>query len=156
MYRLWNRVFFRFSVVLLVLMIVVPAHADRKRPLRFEDVMRFRAIHDPVISEDGRWLAFEARPDRGDGEVIVQSLTGKRRYHMERGRQSVFTPDSRWVGVKLEPPAAERVSRSKNEKLLRPDLKLLNTSTGETFNARAVERFVFSNNSRWIAYLHFS
>ncbi|NOX38736.1 MAG: S9 family peptidase [Calditrichaeota bacterium] len=155
-FRLRDRVFIRFLVVLLVLMVVPPAHADKKRPLRFEDVMKFRAIHDPVISEDGRWLAFEARPDRGDGEVVVQSLTGKQRYRIERGRKPVFTRNARWVGVKQEPPAAEKVSRSKKDKPLRPDLQLLNTATGETFAARAVERFVFSNNSRWIAYRHYA
>jgi hypothetical protein len=29
----------------------------------------YRALHNPVISADGAWMAAEERPDRGDGNV---------------------------------------------------------------------------------------
>ncbi|MBM3306016.1 MAG: hypothetical protein FJY79_08775, partial [Candidatus Aminicenantes bacterium] len=49
-----------------------------KKPLTFTDMMKFRHLQNPVISEDGRWVAFASQPDRGDGEgMAVQVGTGE-------------------------------------------------------------------------------
>jgi len=45
-----------------------------KRPLRWEDFDGWRSISSPTLSPDGRWLAYNFMPARGDGEVIVRQL----------------------------------------------------------------------------------
>ena len=145
----------RFLTVLVIVAVVSPGHADRKRPLTFADIMRFRAIHDPVISEDGRWLAYEARPDRGDGEVVIQALEEERRFRIERGRQPLFSRNARWVAVRIEPPAVEKEVAAGKDEPPRPGLRLLNTVSGAVFEAEKIKAYRFSNDSRWIAFQGF-
>ncbi len=35
------------------------------KPLTVQDIMKFRSIQDAQIAEDGTWIAFTSRPDRG-------------------------------------------------------------------------------------------
>ena len=37
----------------------IGASAAGKRALTVEDLMKFKTIHDAVISEDGRWVAYQ-------------------------------------------------------------------------------------------------
>jgi len=53
-------------LALLVAVLVGPsAGSSQDKALSFEDMMRFRAIERPVISRDGRWVAYGLKPDRG-------------------------------------------------------------------------------------------
>ena len=78
------------------------------RPLEFTDLMRFRTIRAPVISEDGAWVAYGLWPDRGDGAAVVRSTTDGDEYVIERGSAPLISPDGRWVAAKIEPPLAEQ------------------------------------------------
>lgn len=53
--------------------------AQGKKALTGTDIMKFREIHNPVISDDGKWVAYNAQPDRGDEERIVQSIVQESR-----------------------------------------------------------------------------
>jgi hypothetical protein len=71
--------------ILLALLAVLPAaqllaaDGDSWKPLELADVMKLRSIESPVLSDDGAWVAYELRPDRGDGVVEVVSADGATR-----------------------------------------------------------------------------
>jgi dipeptidyl aminopeptidase/acylaminoacyl peptidase len=46
--------------VLLALLILVTFASAQKRPFTFEDMMSLKRVGDPVISPDGKWVAFSA------------------------------------------------------------------------------------------------
>jgi hypothetical protein len=48
------------------------ASGQGAKPVTFEDLMRFKAIRTPVVSEDGTLLAYSAQPDRGDEDGPVR------------------------------------------------------------------------------------
>ena len=51
----------RFNPTALCLTILMLASArilEAKRPIRFEDLMKFQRLSSPQISPDGRWVAF--------------------------------------------------------------------------------------------------
>ena len=136
---------------LLALLISVSLLPAQKKPLTFVDVMKFRQLESPVISEDGSWVAYGAQPDRGGGEVIIHSLRSKTVYSVVRGTHPVFSSDARWVAMSIKPMAAEIEKQEKDKP--HSGMALLNTATGDTVQIPGVEKFIFSENSHWLAYL---
>src|SRR5690242_5277809 len=67
---IWSTLMRRILLALLVLssLVVVPhicpvladVGIDQKRPFTFEDMMSLKRVGDPVISPDGKWVAFSA------------------------------------------------------------------------------------------------
>ncbi len=51
-----------------------------KRPIAHADFDAWRTIATPVLSRDGKWLAYSVQPQDGDGELVLRELaTGKER-----------------------------------------------------------------------------
>jgi dipeptidyl aminopeptidase/acylaminoacyl peptidase len=126
------------------------------KALTFEDVMRFRQVNDPVISADGEWIAFEARPDRGDGEVILRGVSSGDAIQVSRGRKPVFSKDSKWLAMRLEPSFREKeekkAEKSKKKDPVNPGMALVEVSTGQVLTLEKVNSFQFSDDSKWIVY----
>ena len=143
----------RFLGFLLVLALVF-AHplgaAETKKALTYQDIMKFKEIHDAVISHNGLWVAYAAEPGRGDGEAVVVGIQNEKIYTLERGSDPVFTHDSSWVGMTIKPKAVELLAEKKEKP--KTGLVLLETSRGSTKNIENVKSFDFSEDSAWVAY----
>src|SRR5690606_15249451 len=48
-----------------------PANAA-PRPLALEDLLSWKGIRFPTISNDGRWMAYVLAPNEGDAELVVR------------------------------------------------------------------------------------
>ncbi len=138
----------------LAFLVVIPAlsspAAQEKKALTFQDIMKFRAVADPVISENGVWIAFTAQPDRGDGEVQVKSTQEEKSFVIERGSKPRFSPDSRWVAAAVKAKAVDLEKAGKDKP--KPGLALLELTSGKVEAFEKVEKFSFSGDSAWLAY----
>ena len=143
-------VFFLFWCITLV---ASASQVGPKKALTFQDMMEFKEIHNPLISEDGAWIAYNAQPDRGDGEVKVHSLKEGKMFAVERGSNPSISKNSRWVAMTLKPKAVE-VEKAEKEKP-KQGMALLDTLKGEVIQFEKVERFAFSDDSSFLAYHHF-
>src|SRR5690625_5457938 len=64
----------RRHVFLLLLLICFGTDAlTAQEQFTFEDVMKFEDIKTPVISADGKWVAYGIWPEIGDGETLIRS-----------------------------------------------------------------------------------
>lgn len=142
-----------FIFFLFLAVFSLPTFAQQKKALTVTDMMKFREIHNPVISEDGKWIAYAVQPDRGDGEAIVQSTETERTFRIERGSRPVISRNGKWVAATVLPKAVDMETKKKDKP--KNGLHLLNMENGEILQREKVQKFVFSNNSRWLAYLHF-
>lgn len=123
--------------------------------MTFEDVMKFRDIHDPQISHNGKWIAFEVKPDRGNGTGEVRSLAGDQSFSIPRGSLSQFSEDSGWVAFVIRPDFLETENAETPDERPKKGLAVLNLSNGESWGRDSVQNFAFSEDSRWIAYHRF-
>ena len=121
-----------------------------RKPITFEDLMRFKAIRTPAVSEDGRVLAYAAQPDRGDGEGVVHELAGGRVFKIPRGSSPAISGDSRFVAMAVRPPFEEAESAKTPPK---PSMALLDVRSGAVASFDRVDRFAFSADGKWLAYL---
>jgi dipeptidyl aminopeptidase/acylaminoacyl peptidase len=123
-----------------------------QQTLTFKDVMKFEELRNPVISGDGAWVAFGVWPERGDGEVRIKEIDGRRAYTIERGERPQLTSDGNWAAALVQPPFVE-ARNAKNDKPT-TDLSLIYTGDGSEKMFRSVRNFEFSNNSRWLIIHH--
>jgi dienelactone hydrolase len=127
-------------------------------PLELVDLMKMRSIRTPVVSDDGAWVAYELRPDRGDGELVVASADGAVRHAVPRGADPAISSDSRWAVVLVRPTLEEQETAEREGKKgddgLEGGLAILSLADGSVTTAERVESFALSEDGRWLAYLH--
>lgn len=122
-----------------------------KKPFTFEDAMKFKSIRGQEISDNGEWLSFEARPDRGDSEVkIISTKDTSTNYTLERGNNPTFSKNSNWLAAYRKPPAIELENAKKDKP--KNGMYLFKLSTGTKYEFDKVNKFNFSNDSKWIAF----
>jgi dipeptidyl aminopeptidase/acylaminoacyl peptidase len=143
-----------FVFVLVSLIFVLNSTAaEQKKLLTVQDIMKFKHIRNPVISEDGGWIAYGTQPDRGDGDARIHSLKANKVYTVERGIRPVISKNSRWVAMIVRPEAVEL--EKANKKKPKQRMALVETSAGRVRQLERVERFAFSDDSNWLACQHF-
>lgn len=127
------------------------------KPMRVEDIMKFRSIQDATISETGAWVAFTSRPDRGDAEGVVRSTDTPRQWRIERAAKPTIAKTGAWAAFVLE-PAALAVDKAGSDKKKQEKLKngavLINNTNGESLSWERVKSFAFSDDGHWFARLH--
>ncbi len=136
---------------ILALLIILPISlyfAQAKRAMTFKDVMQFKQIKSSVISDYGNWIAYEAEPDRGNGEVVIKSTRNDKSYVFERGTKPKFSENEKWVAITIKPDFG-KAEKSKDK--LPSNLMLLKTENADTVIYKNVNNSVFSNDSRWLA-----
>jgi len=132
-----------------LLFIISSAQAAQKKPLTFQDVMKFKHVRGPVISEDGQWIAYAAQPDRGDGEVKIHDIKRGKVITVERGSSPVISKNTRWVAMAVQPRAVEleKADKKKPEQ----GMALVETRSGIVLTYEKVQSFAFSDDSLWLA-----
>ena len=49
-----------------------------QKPIQLADILSWKRIQAPAVSNDGEWLAYRVAPAEGDAEVVIRNLeTGK-------------------------------------------------------------------------------
>jgi len=138
-------------IALITFLALTTLHAQEKKALELSDLMKFRQIQSPVISDDGKWVAHAAVPDRGDPEVMVYSTGGEKKLSIPLGKNPVISGNGRWVAVVQAVPADKLLKAKPDQaKKLKSGLVLLNTSTGEQSVYESIKSFSFSNDSQWL------
>jgi dipeptidyl aminopeptidase/acylaminoacyl peptidase len=134
----------------LVLAAAFAAAAPGTKAITFADLMKFRAIGGPVISDDGGVVAYGLQPDRGDGEAVVHALGTGRVTKVPLGGSPVVSKDGRFVALVLKVPFAlsEKTGRDRPK----PGMALVDVSAGAVKTFENVEKFAFSDDARWLAY----
>jgi len=123
-----------------------------KKALTYTDMMQFKHIQNPVISEDGAFLAYGLQPDRGDGEARIHEIKDGKIFSVDRGSDPKISKNSKWVAMLIKPKAVD-MEKAEKEKP-KQGITILDTQTGETKQYEKVQKFSFSDDSRWMA-IHF-
>jgi hypothetical protein len=140
------------SVVLIVLTCSISTlHAQKQ--FTFEDVMKFEELRQPVVSANGTWIAYGVWPERGDGEVRVQQVSGNRIHTIARGERPQLSRNGDFAAAIVQPPFLVQENASRNDRP-RTSLALLNTRTGDQTSFDEVQRFAFAANGQTLIIHH--
>jgi dipeptidyl aminopeptidase/acylaminoacyl peptidase len=133
-----------------LLAVVFASAAPGTKTITFADLMKFRAIGGLVISDDGKVVAYGLQPGRGDGEAVVHALATGKAVRVPLGASPLISKDGRFVAMVLKVPFAlsEKTGRDKPK----PGMALVDVAGGAITRFENVDRFAFSDDSRWLAY----
>ena len=154
----------RFTQLLFFIVVSLPLLAQTaKRPLTAADYDRWQSVRTEKISNDGRWIAYQVDPQDGDGrlEVVATTLANgntQKRYVFPRGYLAQFTPDSKFLVMRLKVPVADarkaKLKKRKADDMPKDSLLVLNTATGEMTKLPNVKSFAFGKDAgSWLAIL---
>ena len=91
----------RLTELLLLVTLFVPfqfsnAQQSGKRALTTKDFSSWKSIENQTISNDGQWTSFEINPQKGDGNLIVKSITTDKTDTIHRGFEARCLPRIRF------------------------------------------------------------
>ncbi|WP_444995461.1 prolyl oligopeptidase family serine peptidase [Aliikangiella sp. IMCC44359] len=126
--------------------------SNNKKNLQLTDIMKFREIKKVQLSDDGKWLAFEARPDRGDSIGYLKSTDGSKTYKIPQGSSPQFSPNNLYAAFTISPSLLKRENASRKEKkALKKGLQIISLKTGTRYDYKNVKSYRFSPSSHFIA-----
>jgi dipeptidyl aminopeptidase/acylaminoacyl peptidase len=158
------------------------AQASGKRALTHQDYDGWRSIQGQTLSRDGKFLAYAAVPQDGDGEIIVRNLATGAEFRSPRGWRPPTPPpndpeagpgagfqalagavrpritaDSRFAIFTIEPNKADVLKARKDKKtpeqMPKNALGIMDLSSGQVTRIERVKNFqVPEDGSGWLAY----
>jgi dipeptidyl aminopeptidase/acylaminoacyl peptidase len=88
-----------------------------RRPLKLDDLSRFRNVNDPQISPDGKWVAYvvqttDTKEDRSNSHIWMVGIDGNNNRQITFSEQSEnsprFSPDGRYLSFTSPRPGKTR------------------------------------------------
>lgn len=130
---------------------------DKKR-LEVEDLVQWRRIQSPQISNDGRWVAYTLDAETGDPEMVLYEGDTGRSYNFERGKGPKFSADNRFVVFTVQPPSdtlkAQRRRKVDKNKLPKDTLVIYDLQQRRMDKMPGVRKFVLPEKwPGWLAYV---
>ncbi|NJO88697.1 MAG: hypothetical protein HC831_06830 [Chloroflexia bacterium] len=135
------------------------AFAQQKKPLDFSVYDGWNVLEGYSISDDGKWVAYEVSPYKGDGKLVIMNPDRLVEKTFYRGAKAEFSPTSKYVAFKVVPQGDTvrqlKLKKVKKEKLPKDSLKLWVFKTNKLIGVSELNSFkIPEENSEWLAYTH--
>jgi dipeptidyl aminopeptidase/acylaminoacyl peptidase len=145
--------------------------ASQKRAIQLEDIINWKSIGSPAVSNDGQWFAYRLAPGEGDAKVVVRSTGSDKAWTFDIGEPGTggggrggggagfaggatlsFSEDSKWVAFTTYPSRLEARRLRRQRRPVQNGVTIVNLASGEKHSVPKIRRFAFSGESSgWIA-----
>ncbi|MFN0098007.1 MAG: prolyl oligopeptidase family serine peptidase [Gemmatimonadaceae bacterium] len=132
-----------------------PATAAAKRALTMEDLLSWKSIRFPTLSNDGRYLAYVLAPNEGDAEFVLRSTAAnatETRIPIGEAPSGLgatalaISGSNRWVAYTIYPKAEEAKKARKDRRTLPTTLGVIELATGAKREFERVRGFRFAGD----------
>ncbi len=132
--------------------------SSNKKRLEIEDLVQWRRIQSPELSNDGQWAAYTLDAEVGDPEAVLYDGATGRSYRFERGDRPRISADGRFAVFMIHPPldTLKDMRRRKVEKnkLPKDTLAIYDLQQRKLEKVAEVRRFVLPEKwPGWLAYI---
>ena len=153
-----NRFFLALSFCFFSGWLVVNAQTTVKKPLSVGDFAAWEVLNNPAVSNDGKWVAFEQNPLKGDGMLVVKSIDSKKVDSLARGFDARFSPESDFIAYKIRQPEdsvrSAKKRKVKKELMPKDSLGILVFKKHKVYTFANLKQFALpKENARWVAFL---
>ena len=125
------------------------------RPIELQDILGWKRIVGPTLSDNGAWFAHRLSPTEGNSELVVRSTSSDTEYRFpvgERGGTVAFSDDSRWLAFAITPTKDEADGPRGGGTPPKNKMGLLDLTSGEMTEVEDIQSFTFSGEQGgWIA-----
>ena len=131
-------------------------YSQDKIPLSIDNFKNWNTIKNPVISNDGKIVAYEQNPQRGDGNLIVRFENGDCDT-IPRGANPAIGPENDFVVFHIKQPEdtirKAKVAKAKDEDLPPDSLGVFLSGSRQVFKFPRLKSFKTADeNNRWIVF----
>lgn len=141
------------KIILVLAFIIFSSYVlNAKEPFTFTDIMKFNALRSPQITEDGKYVSYLLRPERGDTKIIIQPTELDTMFTFEQASSCSFSKNSVWAAITSVPKAIEIENLEKGKDRPKNAMILYNFEQGKQNKIESVQEYTFSNDSKWLAY----
>ncbi len=137
-----------FNLIPLAVCLSFSAHAAPQRALSLDDIMHFETLQQPVISDNGKVIAVQATPDRGDSRALIRFSDNRKQYEIVNGTDVNVSADGLFVLATIEATLFDRETKEKDD--LPHEVVLLNTKNGNQQRFDKVDSASFSDDGRFL------
>lgn len=114
----------KFAILLnLILLSLSLVSQDSKRPLTFDDILKWNRITEKKISNDGNFIVYKLEPWKGDSELKITGKSGNEIASINCGNKAEITSDSKFVVFTIK-PEEEEVKQLKLKKTKKEDMPM--------------------------------
>ena len=165
---------YRALPILLVVSWFAVADTAAQRPIQLADILAWKRIQAPSISNDGTWFAYRVSPAEGNSEVVIRNLKdgkdqpfpigelprleapagGPPIQMTAAGRDLAISDDGKWVAFLAYPSAKEAKTLKKTKKPVQSRVIVVELSTGKKTEFEKIRRFAFSGERATVLALH--
>ena len=128
---------------------------SQKKQLSHEELLTWKEIEDPSISNDGNWVAYSLKAEEGDATLKVWNATTGETLTFDRGEKAAFSANSEYLFFKIHPHEdsikAMRRKDVKKEDLTKDSLGILTLAGGGLVKIADVQSF--SVPEKWNGWL---
>lgn len=137
-----------FNLIPLAVCLSFSGHAAPQRALSLDDIMHFETLQQPVISDNGKVIAVQATPDRGDSRALIRFSDNRKQYEIVNGTDVNVSADGLFVLATIEATLFDRETKEKDD--LPHEMVLLNTKNGNQQRFDKVDSASFSDDGRFL------
>ncbi|WP_297093793.1 prolyl oligopeptidase family serine peptidase [uncultured Draconibacterium sp.] len=143
-------------LVLLIISASLSAQTE-KRPLTFDDILKWNRITETHLSNNGKYVAWKEEPWKGDATLKISTPDAKEIASFNYGTKAKFTADSKFLIFTEVPPAdtirALKLKKTKKEDLPQNKLVVFNIDENESEKVENLKSVKVPEEwSGWIAY----
>ena len=126
------------------------------KPLAWEDVIGWKRITAQTISDNGKWVACQMEPWRGDASVTLYNDLGAEKASFASAEGASFSASSNFMLVTLKPSVAVvdslKLKKTKEDKMPMNKLVIYHLVSDKKEVIDSVRTFKLSESADWIAY----
>jgi dienelactone hydrolase len=147
-------------VTAVIFLIPLYTFAQAKKPLDHSVYDSWQSIGEKVISNDGRYVAYNINPQEGDGKLIIQRTNGELITEISRGYNASITEDNKYVIFKIKPwfkdTREAKIKKKKPEEMPKDSLGLISLEDARKnqLYARVKSYKLPEDAGGWAALLH--
>jgi dipeptidyl aminopeptidase/acylaminoacyl peptidase len=134
------------------------AQVIKKRPLSVNDFASWKTLNNPIVSPDGKYVAYEVNPLKGDGTLVVKPVESKKEDILARGYGASFSSESDFIVYKIKQPADSvrnaKKKKLKKEQIPKDSIGIFVFRQHKTFKYPNVKQYSLpKENAKWVAFL---
>ena len=127
-----------------------------RRPLTMDDLLSWKGIRTPALSNDGRWMAYLLAPNEGDAQVVIRGTAatatetrvpvGEPAGGAAGGPAVAISGNSRWVAYTINPTAEESKKARRDRSVMKTKVGVIELATGTRREFDRVRSFRFAGD----------
>lgn len=130
-----------------LLLFTLQSGAQETKPaITTDDYKGWQNLGSYNISDDGKWVSWSVRLTDMDDSLYIENLSTGKRYSYPNTTNLSFSPDSRWVSMRIGFPEKEIEKMREQKKPIRYKERLLNLESGSERIFDNIESSTFSRD----------